>query len=128
MKKLFGITICLVLVFSMLSVAHAETKIYCRTTSKVDFESWASPAQSSGRQWHFTWESPTNISENHRAVVRIMTTENTFASTLWVYSTWSTAYHPYYEAAAYGNAFTYPTGRLDDRDSGILEVSGYFYN
>ncbi len=129
MKKLFGITICLVLVFSMLAVAHAEMAFYYQTTATSGIYSWTDYSDiSNGRQWHFTWENPTNISANRRAVVRIMTAEGTSASSLWVYSTRSTAYHPYNDSAAYGQAYVHPAGRLDNRDSGELIVTGVFYN
>ena len=70
------------------------------------------------------------ISSRRRAVVRIYAepSPGVYASSLYVYSTKSTAYHPYNSGFGNGARQTYIAGRMDNRDSGTLVVAGTFYN
>ncbi len=128
MKKFGCFMLCMMLVLCLAVTAFASTDFSFSTTATSGFPAWCDPAQSSGKNWHFTWNDETNITSTHRAVVRILTAEGNYASALWVYSSKSTKYHPYNDSAAYGKAYTCPAGRLDDRDSGTLKVVGTFYN
>lgn len=130
MKKFWGFVICIVMVLSMLSVAYANVTFSFSTTQTSGFPIWKDDYQwSNGKNWHFTWTGDTNLASNCRAVVRIRASDGRYASALWVYSWQSTNYHPYSDFAAYGNAETTPSGRLDDRDIGqTLIVEGTFYN
>ena len=129
MKKFVCFVLCVTLALSIGVTALAATYFDIRTTSTSDFTVWQESATSTGKNWHFTWESGTNISENCRAVVRIMTSQGNYASSLWVYSTKSTKYHPYNDSASYGKADTCPSMRLDTRNVGQeLRAVGYFYN
>lgn len=129
MKKLVGVVTCVVLLTSMISVASADIFFDYTTSAISGFPTWSNLAlQSNGKNWHFTWDDGTNIASNRRAVVRILTDEGNYASSLWVYSTRSTNYHAYNDSASYGKANTTPAGRLDDRDTGTLRVAGTFYD
>lgn len=129
MKKFVCFVLCVTLALSIGVTAFAATFFNFSTTATSGMLKWCDPAKSTGSNWHFTWSSGTNIASDCRAVVRIKTSDGSYASALWVYSTKSTKYHPYYDSAAQGLADTYPSGRLDDRDKGKeLKVVGYFYN
>lgn len=129
MKKFLCFVFCCVLMASMMSVASADIPFSYSTSATSGFPKWTTVAlESNGKNWHFTWDSGTNISSSCRAVIRILTDEGEYASSLWVYSTKSTNYHEYKDFAAYGGANTTPAGRLDDRDTGTLKVVGTFYN
>lgn len=128
MKKILATILCAALLLSLTVSALAETSFSFSTTATSGYPAWCEAAQSNGKNWHFTWDPETNIASNHRAVVRILTSEGNYASSLWVYSSLSTKYHPYNDSAAYGKADTCPAGRLDDRDSGTLIVKGTFWN
>ena len=128
MKKFVALVLCLLTVFTAVC-AVAETAIYWKGDDTSEFHAWSTPAKSSGKSWHFEWGDGTNIASNRRAVVRIMS-NGKYASSLYVYSTKSTAYHKYISTYAQGNADTYAAGRLDDRDGaqGPLVVTGNFFN
>lgn len=129
MKRFFGFLMCLVMLASMMSVASADISFNYSTAATSGFPRWSNVAlESNGKNWHFTWASGTNIDSDTRAVIRILTDEGEYASSLWVYTTKSTDYHAYKDFAAYGGANTTPAGRLDDRDTGTLKVVGTFYN
>ena len=129
MKRYICFVLCMILALSLTVTAFASTYFNFSTTATSGEPKWCEPAKSTGKNWHFTWDPGTNITSNCRAVVRIKTADGNNASALWVYSTKSTKYHPYYDSAAQGLEETYPAGRLDDRDAGkTLTVVGYFYN
>ena len=127
-KKFVCFMLCMALVLCLAVTAFASTHFSFSTTATSGYPTWCGAAKPSGKNWHFTWDSDTNIASDHRAVVCILTAEGNYASALWVYSSKSTKYHPYNDSAAYGKAYTCPAGRLDDRDSGTLIVIGDFYN
>ncbi len=126
MKKIFALVLCLVTVFSF-TLASASTSFSYRGSEKVDFIQWSQPAQSSGKNWHITW-GENNLSSTNRAVVRVYAAPGVYASSLFVYSSPSSAYHPYKSAYGQGKSTTYLGGRMDNRDSGSLNVAGTFHN
>ncbi len=132
MKKFVALLMVALLVCGSIGSAMAQQN-FRWSGGNADFEPWttidgiAQYARSNGSNWHITWES-SNISSSHRAVVRIFTSTGDYASSKWVYSTQSTAYHPYKDGCGGGKTDTGIWGRLDDRDSGTLSVKGVFYN
>ncbi len=126
MKKFFALILCLVAVCSF-TLASASTTFSYSGNEKVTFTQWSQPAQSSGKNWHITWGA-NNLSSTNRAVIRVYAAKGVYASSLFVYSSPSSAYHPYKTAYGQGKANTYLGGRMDDRDSGRLDVTGEFHN
>ena len=129
MKKFIALFLCILTVFSSVC-AIAETQIYWSGSVTSGSPAWSTPAESTGTSWHIEWGDGTNIASNRRAVVRIKAADGSYASSLFVYSKKSTAYHKYISTYAQGKAKTYASGRLDDRDGaqGPLTVTGYFFN
>lgn len=127
MKKAIVFVLAAVLVLCCIASASASTSFSWSGSTTSGFPRWGDDQTSSGAKWHIDWDSSSNISSSRRAVVRILSNGN-YASSLFVYSTLSSNYHPYKDGYGYGLADTYIAGRLDDRDSGTLTVSGTFYN
>lgn len=126
MKKFFALFLCLVAVCSF-TLASASTTFSYSGNEKVNFIQWSQPAKSTGKNWHITWGT-NNLSSTNRAVVRVYAAPGVYASSLFVYSSPSTAYHPYKSAYGQGQSTTYLGGRMDNRDSGELNVKGEFHN
>ena len=129
MKRWIALMLCIMTV-CFATCAFAETAISWRGSDTVEFHTWSTPGTSSGTSWHIEWDTAvTNIVSNRRAVVRIMS-DGKYASSLWVYSKCSTAYHKYNTGYGQGKTKTYVTGRLDDRDGAQapLIVKGSFFN
>lgn len=126
MKKFFALVLCLVTVCSF-TLASASTPFSYSGNEKVNFIRWSQSDQSSGKNWHITWDD-CNLSSTNRAVVRVFAAPGVYASSLFVYSSPSTAYHPYKSGYGQGKSNTYLGGRMDDRDSGSITVKGQFHN
>ena len=127
MKKLFAGFIAVMMLCLTLGSAMASTNFSWSGNDTVNFHAWGSPDWSSGSNWHITW-GDTNISSSLRAAVRIYAAPGEYASSIFVYSTESSAYHPYKSGYGNGAKKTYIAGRVDNRDSGTLVVDGTFYN
>lgn len=130
MKKFMALAICLMLVLSCVAAASAETTFAWSGSQISGMPSWSTPYVSSGSNWHISWNASSNVASNRRAVVRAMDDHGNYASSLFVYSTLSSSYHPYKSGFGNGNADTCIAGRLDDRDgaNAPLKVSGTFHN
>ncbi|MDO4838154.1 MAG: hypothetical protein Q4B32_07140 [Clostridia bacterium] len=126
MKKIFALVLCLVAVCSF-TLASASTAFSYSGNEKVNFIQWSQPAESTGNYWHIVW-GKNNLSSTKRAVVRVYAAPGVYASSLFVYDSPSTAYHPYKSGYGQGKSNTYLGGRMDNRDSGELNVKGEFYN
>ncbi len=135
MKKFLALVLCTMMIFAVASEAFAATKFNLSTDLMSGFPCWTEPAVSTGKNWHIEWDAEaTNIQSDRRAVVRALSEDgNSYASSLFVYSSESEAYHPY--KAAYINSGnsqikTRVGGRKDDRDgaAGTLFLVGYFFN
>lgn len=126
MKKRFvALMLCILIVGGTVS-ALAEMPFKYTGDETVIFENWTGYGKSSGKSWHLTWSNQ-NLSSRNRAVVRIHAGYDA-ASASWVYSSASTSYHPYNPGFGYGNRDVQMRGRMDNRDSGKINVSGTFYN
>lgn len=126
-EKLFAGFLAVMMLCLTLGSAMASTNFSWSGNDTVNFHAWGSPDWSSGRNWHITW-GDTNISSSLRAAVRIYAAPGEYASSIFVYSTESSAYHPYKSGYGNGAKKTYIAGRVDNRDSGTLVVDGTFYN
>lgn len=126
MKKIFALVLCLVTVFSF-TLASASTHFSYTGSETTNFIRWSDSDKSTGSKWHLTWES-CDLSSTKRAVVRVYAAPGVYASSLYVYSSASTAYHPYKSSYGQGKANTYLGGRMDNRDTGTINVSGWFHN
>lgn len=126
MKKIVATVLSVVLLCSA-SLASASTSFSYTGSETTDFIQWSQPAESTGANWHLTW-TKCNLSSTKRAVVRVYAAPGVYASSLYVYSSASTAYHPYKSGYGQGKANTYLGGRKDNRDTGTIIVSGEFYN
>lgn len=126
MKRIIA-SVLLVMLVSTASLAFASTSFSYKGSEKVDFIQWSQPAQSTGNYWHIVWGN-NNLSSTKRAVVRVYAAPGVYASSLFVYDSPSTAYHPYKSGYGQGKSNTYLGGRMDNRDSGELNVKGEFYN
>jgi hypothetical protein len=127
MKKMFAAFLCVVMLCLSVSSAMASTNFSWYGNDTVDFHAWGSAEKSTGSNWHVTW-SWGNMSSSLRAAVRIYAGPGNYASSIFVYSSKSSAYHPYKAGYGNGGAYTYIAGRVDNRDSGTLDVGGIFYN
>lgn len=135
MKKFFAMVLAAVMVCGMMSVACAATGFNVTTSVMSGFPPVTVPAVSTGSNWHITWGEGCNIASNRRAVVRALSEDGSaFASSLFVYSTTSAAYHPYKDAyinkTEDSEIKTCVGIRLDDRDGAQapMKVNGIFHN
>lgn len=126
MKKIIASVLLVVLVCTA-SLASAATRFSYTGSETTDFIQWSQPAESTGSNWHLTWEN-CDLSSTKRAVVRVYAAPGVYASSLYVYSSASTAYHPYKSGYGQGKANTYLGGRMDNRDTGTISVLGWFHN
>lgn len=127
MKKVFAAILSAIMLCLAMSGAMASTDFFWHGNDTVNFHAWGPSQQSTGSNWHITW-TEANMTNSLRAAVRIYAAPGTYSSSLYVYSLWSGAYHPYYSGFGDGGAYTYIAGRVDNRDVGILHVKGVFYN
>jgi len=127
MKKFFALVLATMMICAVMTTAMAEIPISWSGSDTVAFHSWTDPIFSDGAEWSIGWGECTNISSNHRAVVRVYS-GNRVASAKWVYSAKKATPHPYAAEFADGNAMVTLYGRLDNRDTGLLVVDGIFYN
>lgn len=127
MKKSICLALAALLLICYTVPAAAATHFDFSTSATSGFPRWTESQESTGANWHIEWKKGTNIGSNRRAVVRALC-NGEFASSLFVYSTRSTKYHPYKDGYGHGDADTYVGGRLDNRDHGTLHVVGWFFN
>lgn len=132
MKKILATILCAALLLSLALPASASTKsldFFYSSSQTASFVPWTNESViSEGITWNLEWTSATIISATHRAVVRILTAGGSKASSLWVYTYNSTKEHTYTDDVKNGQKYVHPAGRLDNRDSGTLEVDGTFWN
>lgn len=129
MKRFLAILLVFICSMVLTANALAATNFSYSGSQTTTMMSWSSPATSSGTRWHLTWDTVnSNVSSTKRAVIRIYAGPGDYASSLYVYNSFSTAYHSYNSGYGEGKKETYIGGRLDDRDSGTLKAYGIFYN
>ena len=132
MKKFIALLMAALLICGTVGAAMAETSFYYYGTKQYDFDPWSSPATATGKNWHITWGANANMTSNRRAVIRVLDgdDQSTFASELWVYSSKSSAYHPYKDAWVNSGRKSCIGGHLDDRDSTTVALYAYgtFHN
>lgn len=132
MKRILGMFLCVALLLSMTLPAYASTAsldFFYSSSQTQSIVPWTEESViSEGTTWKIEWTTATNISATRRAVVRILTAGGSKASSLWVYSSYSTKEHTYTDDVKNGQKYVHPAGRLDDRDSGTLMVDGTFWN
>ena len=132
MKKFIAMILVLVLICAVTSNAMAALSRFDKwfdivTTSTTEFQTGCSGIYKSDNRWYIVLsESSSNLSATHRAVARVHK-GSTAASATWVYSGPSSTVHPYTaNCQGYQENLSF-RGRLDNRDSGLLEFHGYFY-
>jgi hypothetical protein len=132
MKKISVLLLCalvLCIAASALASEPYEASPFDESTSSITtFLTLTSPARSTGKNWHIEWGKYANMESNRRAVVRVHAGYNA-ASATWVYSTKSSAYHPYKTGYGNGGAKVELRGRLDNRDgdNGAIRLQGKFF-
>ena len=127
MRKLFAVLVCIMMICVFVGSALASTHFEWYGNDTSTFYAWGPSQISTGSNWHITWEKG-NMLPSLRAAVRIYAAPGEYASSTFVYSSQSFAYHPYNPGYGNGGANTYIAGRVDNRDSGTLDVSGTFHN
>ncbi|MEG1092547.1 MAG: hypothetical protein RSE38_14515 [Acinetobacter sp.] len=125
MKKSVAIILVLSLVLSIASVASAKTTDFNIVTSSTNiYQVGTAKFDRNLNQWYVDINmSTSNIAADHRAVTRVHQGASV-ASATWVYSAYSDVPRGY--ISGYKTGLTY-RGRLDDRDSGLLEFHGVFH-
>jgi hypothetical protein len=126
MKKIIALVMCLaILCASVSALAYKTTSYSINTSSTSEYQIASSQVTTTGANWYITYSSG-NLSGSHRAVTRVHKGATAISST-WVYSGSSTTSHPYKSGYTGGgvSGVTF-RGRLDDRDSGTLLMSGNF--
>lgn len=135
MKKKVAFLLALVMAFALAGSAlasdneHMVTMRYTfhiTTSSTSEYQVGCSGIEKTENRWYIILdESRSNLSPTHRAVTRVHDGYNA-ASATWVYSGPSRNEHPYNaDCQGVKNNLSY-RGRLDDRDSGVLEFHGTF--
>lgn len=136
MRKILVVCLLSVLLCAVVSVAVGEEKstwFSLQTNAISDMPTWGEAATADDNYWHVNWAvSITTLNEYRRAVVRIMDeTGEENMSSLWVYSTFSSAEHPYKVGKITPNVTKTLFGcRLDNRDLDYspLVAAGWFYH
>ncbi|MGI6215275.1 MAG: hypothetical protein ACOYIT_05305 [Christensenellales bacterium] len=130
MKKISVLLLCaLVLCIAASASAYDPSYFNKEVYSITNLKTLTSPPKSStGKNWHIEWGSAANMESYRRAVVRVHAGYNA-ASATWVYSTKSSAYHPYKTGYGNGGAKVELRGRLDNRDGDYAPIilQGYFF-
>ena len=129
MKKILAVVLTLSLVLAFAGSAMAVgTRFHIVTSSTTSFQTGCSVERKTGNHWFVRLdEEMSNLSPTHRAVVRIHEGYNAISAT-WVYSGPNETEHGYNSGktgTVYNVSFR---GRLDNRDSGLLEFHGYFHH
>lgn len=130
MKKAMALVLVLIMVFAFAGSSLAERKWFdIVTESTTEFKTGCYDITKTTNLWQVSLStSSSNLSPTHRAVARVHKGTDV-ASATWVYSGPSAESHGYgvnYQGYKSGLSFR---GRLDNRDSGLLEFHGYFvYN
>lgn len=136
MKKVLALVLCLSLCLGLVSSALAENRpisyeypgryaIYTDSTDDFMPGSAVDYINRNGLPWKLSMTSG-YISPTHRLVMRVYSNGKE-ASSLWVYENDSGKTHPYKTKYAGGGYPVAVYGRLDDRDSGVLNIAGNFY-
>lgn len=129
MKKFFSLLLCAVLLSVSVTGAFAQdfgsVHYNINTDSTTTFQAASSVVTSTGDHWWISITSGT-VSDTHRAVIRVHSGYNA-ASSLWVYSSNNTTLRAYKTAYLGGGFDVQLRGRLDNRDSGTLNIGGYFH-
>lgn len=131
MKKLSILLVALILTLTTLGSALAEpvTMRYTfdiSTSNTSQYQIGCTGIEKTENKWYIVLDSSkSNLSSTHRAVTRVHNGADA-ASATWVYSGPNTTQHPY-KANCQGvmSNLSY-RGRLDNRDSGVLEFHGKF--
>ena len=127
-KKLIAMLLLVITILSA-SSAFAATEFEWDGWSTTTFFRWGPSQTSTGSNWHITWDSDEcNMEPDLRAAVRIYANPGEYASSIFVYSNKSSAYHPYRSGYGNGGCRSYIAGRVDNRDYGHLFVAGTFHN
>lgn len=106
---------------------YSQAPFSVETTSKMDFKVGTEKLNKKrGSDWYLSVNmDKSNISDTHRAVVRVYKGTEVISAT-WVYSGESTTPHGYNSDCQKGmNGITF-RARLDTRDSGTLVFKGRF--
>lgn len=127
MKKILAVALTLSLVLAFANSAMAVgSRFDIVTSSTTSFKTGCYGLRLGGSYWFVRLdEDMSNLSPTHRAVVRVHQGENPI-SAKWVYSGPNETEHPHTFTGTVANASF--RGRLDDRDSGLLEFHGYFHH
>ena len=129
MKKILAVVLTLSLVLAFAGSAMADRNRFdIVTTSTTSFQTGCYGITKTGPRWFIKLdEDMSNLSPTHRAVVRIHEGYNAISAT-WVYSGPNETEHGYNSGKTGTVNNVSFRGRLDDRDSGLLEFHGYFYH
>lgn len=127
MKKIIAVVLVLTMILAFASSALAiGTRFDIVTSSTSSLMTGCSGLRLSGNYWFMRLdEDMSNLSSTHRAVTRVHQGTNPISAT-WVYSGPNETEHTHTFSGTTANA-SY-RGRLDNRDSGLLEFHGYFHH
>ena len=129
MKKMIAVVLVLTMVLAFASSAMATgTRFDIVTDSTSSLKTGCVVASKTGAHWFMRLdEDMSNLSSTHRAVVRIHEGANAISAT-WVYSGPNETERGY-NAGKAGTVYNVSfRGRLDNRDSGLLEFHGYYHH
>lgn len=129
MKKIITMILMFAMVLSVAGLASADSRpfdISTDSTSVYQVGTIVIPQKTNATWCPYINEGTSNLSETHRAVTRVHKGATAISAT-WVYSKNTYEWHPYktnYTGTVTGITYR---GRLDTRDSGILEFHGDFH-
>lgn len=128
MKKMIAVVLVLTMVMAFASSAMAiGTRFDIVTESTTSFKTGCYNIKPIGTRWFMRLdEDMSNLSSTHRAVTRVHQGTTPISAT-WVYSGPNETEHPHTYKSSNTDLLSY-RGRLDDRDSGLLEFHGYFHH
>lgn len=125
MKKLFSAVLVVVMVLSVTSMALAASTRFNIVTDSTTVLQVGTPQYNRTMQYWSVYVdmSTSNISPTHRAVTRVHKGYDA-ASATWVYSGENPTARGYKVGIALSETGLTFRGRLDNRDSGLLEFHG----
>lgn len=128
MKKtiFLALSILMICAISVSALAYGNGSYDIYTDSTTDYMDGCPGTNylNTGSNWRILIACG-NVTSSHRLVMHIKS-GSAIASSTWVYSYDSGNYHPYKTAYQGAGHQVRVWGRLDNRDSGMLEVAGPF--
>lgn len=122
MKKFFALLLCFVLVCLCISSAMAVS--FSWDSSSTSFSRWSDTTSAKGGTWKISQWTQSNLSESHKAAVKVYSAPGVYASHTFYYSSTSTNSHDYLDSVTDGTD-VYLAGKLHS-GSGNITVAGMF--